>query len=639
MSESTDQPAAAQATSRPFEADVSRLLELVVHSVYSDRDIFVRELISNAADACEKLRFEVAAAGREAPAAPFRILISIDRDARRLTFEDNGVGMNRADLESALGVIANSGTRAFLEQVESGGARKADNLIGRFGIGFYSAFMVADHVDVFARRAGDAEGWLWSSDGKGVYSIAPATDAPPNGARIVLHLKSDADGYLDAARLERIVREHSAGVPIPIDLVEGGGETRRVSDGAALWARPRAEIAPEQYAEFYQTISGHFDAPALTAHWRAEGRHEFDALAFVPSARPFDLFHPSRKGHGRLYVRRVLVSEDADLLPPFLRFATVLIDSADIPLNVSREIVQKSPVLAAIRKIVAGRIIQELTRLAENDPEKYAAFWKDFGAVLKEGLYEDPERRDALFALARFATSKHPEGGRTLKDYVAGLRENQTAIYYLTGSDPADLARSPHLEAFRAHDVEALLLSDPVDSFWVTNALGFDGKPFRSAAQGRLDIQTIPLAEGRVAPKPHDVGADEATALAAMKERLSAVVADVRASDRLEESAACLVAADAAVDRTLARILGDQAPFGAQKPVLEVNLAHPLLRALVAARADDATFGEAADLTLGLAQIADGELPAAPADFARRLSQWLARGVAGAGRDGRDDDA
>ncbi len=628
MSEPADQTAAG-ATRRPFEADVARLLELVVHSVYSDRDIFVRELISNAADACEKLRFEIAAAGIEAPAAPFRILISLDKDARRIAFEDNGVGMNRADLESALGVIANSGTRAFLEQIERGGERKADNLIGRFGIGFYSAFMVADRVDVFSRRAGESEGWLWSSDGKGAYAIAPSDEAPRNGARIVLHLKTDADEYLDAFQLERIVREHSAGAPVPIDLVDGGGEPKRIGDGAALWARPRSNIMPEQYAEFYRAISGHFDEPALTAHWRAEGRHEFDALAFVPSARPFDLFHPGRKGHGRLYVRRVLVSQDADLVPSWLRFATVLIDSADVPLNVSREIVQKSPVLAAIRKIVVGRILQELTRLAGDDAEKYAAFWKNFGAVLKEGLYEDPERRDALFALARFATSRHPEGGRTLKDYVANLRENQTAIYYLTGADAADLARSPHLEAFRAHDVEVLLLSDPVDSFWVTNALGFDGKPFKSAAQGKLDIQAIPRAQGAVATGAPDVGADDAAALAAMKARLSAFVSDVRASDRLQESAACLVAADDAVDRTLSRILGEASPFGAQaKPVLEINLAHPLMRALVGARGDEQAFGEAAELTLGLAQIADGELPAAPADFARRLSQWLARGVA-----------
>ena len=624
MTETQD---SVSATSRPFQADVARLLELVVHSVYSDRDIFVRELISNAADACEKLRFETTAAGAAAPSAPARIVITIDKAARTLAFEDNGIGMNSVDLDSALGIIANSGTRAFLEQIE-GRQGKADGLIGRFGVGFYSAFMVADKVDVASRRAGEDAAWLWSSQGKGAYTIAPTTDAPAHGARVVLHLKPDADDYLEAWKLESIVRDHSAGVPVPIDLVEGDKEARRISEGAALWARPRAQIAPEQYAEFYRTMSGHFDEPALTIHWRAEGRHEFDALAFAPTTRPFDLFHPTRKGHGRLYVRRVLVSEDADLLPPWLRFVTVLIDSADIPLNVSREIVQKSPILAAIRKAVTGRVLQELTKLAESDPEKYAAFWKEFGAVLKEGLYEDPERRDALFALARFKTARHPEGGITLKDYVANLRENQTAIYYLTGADAGDLARSPHLEAFRARGVDVLLLADPVDSFWVTNALGFDGKPFKSASQGKLDIQAIALEEPAAAPPAHELNADDAAALALMKDKLADHVSDVRASDRLQDSAACLVAADQAIDRTLARMLGQAGQMGAEtKPVLEVNLAHPLARALVAAREEGDAFQQVAELTLGLAQIADGELPAAPADFARRLSQWLARGL------------
>lgn len=628
-SESTE----SLATERPFEADVARLLDLVVHSIYSEQDIFLRELVSNAADACEKLRFETATGQAEGSATPFQIVIEIDKAARTLSVCDNGVGMTREDLEKGLGIIANSGTRAFLEKIDQTKDKATgEALIGRFGIGFYSSFIVADRVDVFTRRAGRAEGWHWSSDGKSAYSIARSTDTPEFGARVVLHLKSDADSYLDAANVERIVGEHSAGVPVPIAVREAGAEDRKVSDGAALWSRPRAEITEAQYKDLYQTVSSQFDEPALTVHWRAEGRYEFDAVAFIPGSRPFDLFNPDRKGRSRLYVRRVLVSSEADLLPPWLRFVTLIVDSADIPLNVSRELVQKSPVLAAIRKAVIGRVLQELTKLADSDPAKYAEVWKNFGAPLKEGIYEDPERRDALFGLARFTSSTHPGGDRTLAQYVADLRPNQTAIYYLTGADAAALAASPHLEGFRAKGVEVLLLSDPVDAFWVSTALGFDGKPFRSVTQGQPDIGQIPLADGQADKERPQVDAAAVDCIARMKEALGDRVSDVRASDRLAESAACLVASDLAPDRTLAKILAGAGRLDASmKPVLEVNLAHPLLRALGGMKTGEAadTFAEASRLVLDLAQIAEGEAPENAPDVARRLSNWMARALGG----------
>ena len=616
---------------RPFQADVARLLDLVVHSIYSDRDIFLRELISNAADACEKLRFEAATGQAAGSDAPFRILIESDKPAQRLSVEDNGIGMSREDLEQALGVIANSGTRAFVEKLQGASEKgPAESLIGRFGIGFYSTFIVADHVDVYSRRAGQSEGWKWSSDGKSSYSIEASADCPDVGTRVVLHLKDDAQGYLDLATLQRIVGEHSAGVPVPVSVREAGGEEQKASEGSALWARPRADIAPEQYAEFYRTISGQFDEPALTIHWRAEGRHEFDALAFIPGSRPFDLFNPERKGRSRLYVRRVLVSTAADLLPPWLRFVTLVVDSADVPLNVSREIVQKSPVLGAIRKAVVGRVLQELTKLAESDAEKFASVWRNFGAVLKEGLYEEPERRDALFGLARFATSMHGEGDRTLAQYVADLRPNQTAIYYLTGTDAAAIAASPHLEGFRARGIEVLLLSDPVDAFWASSAVGFDGKPFRSVTQGQADISQIPLADGAEAPARPEVDAPTATAISKMKEALGARVSDVRISERLADSAACLVASDMAPDRTLARILASAGRLDASMlPVLEINSRHPLVKALLSrAKSEDrAEFDEASGLLLDLAQLAEGEAPENGPEVARRLSKWLARAL------------
>ena len=376
------------------------------------------------------------------------------------------------------------------------------------------------------------------------------------------------------------MREHSGAVAVPIDLVDKpGAEPRRVADGAAIWAKPKSEIAAEQYVEFYRSLSGQFDEPALTVHWRAEGRHEYSALAFVPGSRPFDLFDPARKSRNKLYVRRVLITQDADLLPGWLRFVRLVVDSADLPLNVSREMIQQSAVFAAIRKGVTNRMVQELTKLAESEPERYAKIWENFGAVLKEGLYEDPERRDALFKLARFTTTTHPAGDRTLADYVAGLRENQTAIYYLTGEDAKRLAASPQLEGFRARDVEVLLLADPVDAFWISSAVGFEGKPFKSVSQGVADIKAIALKDG--VSTPADASPEVATLIAFFKQTLESEIAEARASDRLTDSLACLVAPEFAPDRQLEKILAAHGRLAERaKAVLEVNAGHPLILAL-----------------------------------------------------------
>ena len=368
----------AAAQTQSFEADVSRLLHLMVHSVYSDRDIFVRELVSNAADACEKLRYEALAKPELIEGGdPFAITISVDAKDKTLTFADNGIGMSREDLVDALGTIARSGTRAFLDRIAAESAEKekaeANSLIGQFGIGFYSSFMVAEEVVVETRRAGGAEAWRWSSDGKGAFTIAPLAleAAPARGTRVILHLNAESEDYAEAGRIEGIVREHSGAVPIPIDVVESpGGEPKRVTDGAAIWAKSKSDVTPEQYTEFYRGLSGQYDEPALTMHWRAEGRHEYTVLGFVPGSRPFDLFDPSRKGRNKLYVRRVLITENADLLPGWLRFVRVVVDSADLPLNVSREMIQESAVFTAIRKGVTNRVVQELSKLAENEAGK-----------------------------------------------------------------------------------------------------------------------------------------------------------------------------------------------------------------------------------------------------------------------------
>jgi molecular chaperone HtpG len=631
-----DSKDSSEAKTQNFEADVSRLLYLMVHSVYSDRDIFVRELISNAADACEKLRYEAIARPELIEGGgPFAISIALDPETKTLTFADNGVGMAREELVEALGRIASSGTRAFLDKLTSEDKAKegAANLIGQFGIGFYSAFMVADRVVVETRRAGSGEAWSWSSDGKGAYTIAPlALDhAPQRGARVILHLNEASGEYAEPHRIERIIREHSGAVAVPIDIIDKpGAEPRRLADGAAIWAKSKSDVKPEEYTEFYRGLAGQYDEPALTVHWRAEGRHEYTVLAFIPGSRPFDLFDPSRKGRNKLYVRRVLISQDADILPGWLRFVRLVVDSADLPLNVSREMIQESAVFAAIRKGVANRIVQELTKLAESEPDKFAKVWEHFGAVIKEGLYEDPERRDALFKMARFATSVHPEGGRSLADYVGALKENQTAIFYLTGDDSKRLAASPQLEGFRARGVEVLLLADPVDAFWVSTAAGYDGKPFKSVTQGAADIKTIPLAEG-AKPDSGDTPAAVATLFAFFKQTLGDQIEDVRASDRLTDSVACLVAPEFGPDRQLEKMLASHGRMSERtKPILEVNANHPLIASLarrLPVEADKSLVEDSAWLVFDEARLLEGEaLSDAPA-FAARLRRVMEKAL------------
>ncbi len=417
---------------------------------------------------------------------------------------------------------------------------------------------------------------------------------------------------------------------MPIDLIEKlGAEKRRIADGAAIWMKPKSEVTAEEYTEFYRGLAGQFDEPALTLHWRAEGRHEYTVLAFIPGSRPFDLFDPARKGRNKLYVRRVLITEDADLLPGWLRFVRLVVDSADLPLNVSRELIQKSDVFTAIRKGVTNRVVQELGKLAEAEPEKFAKVWENFGAVIKEGLYEDPERRDGLFKIARFTTTAASAGDRTLAQYIASLRENQTAIYYLTGDDAKRLATSPQLEGFRARGVEVLLLADPVDAFWVSTAAGFDGKPFKSVSQGAADIKSIALAEGANAPA--EASGEVATLFAFFKQTLGDEVAEVRGSDRLTDSVACLIAPEFGPDRQLEKMLAAHGRLGERaKPILELNPTHPLTLALAErfkAGKDKALIEDSAWLVLDEARLMEGASVEDPAAFGARLRRVMEKAL------------
>ena len=615
--------------SRTFEADVAKLLHLMVHSVYSDKDIFVRELISNGADACERLRYEaIANPALLADDQTARITLTIDADAKRLTVDDNGIGMGRDEMIHALGTIAHSGTRAFMDRIE---ATQADSstLIGQFGVGFYSAFMVADRVDVISRRAGTQDAWLWSSDGKGTFSVAPAADAPPRGTRVILHLMENAVSYTERLTLERIVKAQSGHVPVPISIMDKpGGEPSEVVDGAALWTKPKSDITAADYTDFYRSIAGLFDEPVLTIHFRAEGRQEYTMLAFVPGSRPFDLFDPDRTGRIKLYVKRVFITDEAEILPRYLRFVRGLVDSADLPLNVSREMIQDSPLLTAIRKGVSNRALSELEKVADKEPETYAKIWENFGAVLKEGIYDDFERRDALLALSRFKTTGSAGAWRSLKEYIGALKQSQTAIYYLAGDDITRLESSPHLEGFRARGVEVLLLADPVDSFWVTAGPSFDGKPFKSVTQGAADLALIPRLDNKQ-DAAADTDKEVANFLTFVKETLGDAVADVRPSDRLTDSAVCLVAPELGLDRQLEKILAGAGRLqSAAKPILEVNPRHDIVVTLASLNEDERAFKQdAAYLLLDEARILDGERPADPRMFSDRLARLLRRGL------------
>ena len=616
---------------RPFEADVSKLLHMMVHSVYSDKDVFLRELISNAADACEKLRYEgIADPSLLGDDAQTRITVTLDKEQRRLTVEDNGIGMTEEELGDALGTIARSGTKAFMDRIAGSKDAEGGQLIGQFGVGFYSAFMVADQVEVISRKAGTDAAATWSSDGMGTYTIRASEpdDAPARGTRVVLHLKADAEGYTDAHSVERTIKFQSGHVPVPILLKEApDADPRQIGDGAALWTRSRSDVTSEEYRDFYRTTAGQFDDPALTLHYRAEGRHEYTVLAFVPGSKPFDLFEPDRAGRMKLYVRRVFITDDAEILPRYLRFVRGLVDSSDLPLNVSREMIQESPVLAAIQKGVTNRVLSDLEKLATNDAEAYAKVWDNFGAVLKEGIYEDYSRRETLLGLARFRTTTSADGARSLKDYAASLKDNQTAIYYATGTDHDRLASSPQLEGFRARGIEVLLLSDPVDSFWVTGGVDYEGKPFKSVSQGQSDLSLIPLTEGDASP---DVASDAVGAFIAFaKETLGDAVSDVRASNRLTDSASCLVASENAMDRQLEKLLAASGRLDASaKPVLEINPNHPLVARLSEEGGVDAALkADAAHMLLDEARIADGELPVDLRAFSARLDRVMRKAI------------
>ena len=615
---------------RQFQAEVGKLLDIVVHSLYSNKEIFLRELISNASDSCDRLRYaalthpELVEEGSE-----FRIRLLPDSAAGTLTIADNGFGMDHDELINNLGTIAKSGTAEFLGRL-TGDARKDVSLIGQFGVGFYSAFMVADRVSVTSRKAGDSAAWRWESDGKGEFTVT-SVETADRGAAITLHLREDSREFLETFRLQSVVKRYSDHIAIPV-LLKDGDKEESITSASALWTRSKSEITEEQYKEFYHHVAHAFDEPWAVLHNKAEGAIEYTNLLFIPKSKPLDLFNPDRKQHVKLYVRRIFITDDcAELLPPYLRFVRGIVDSQDLPLNVSREMLQHNPLLAKIRSGLVKRVLGELKKRAGAEDGDYATFWDAFGAVLKEGLYEDFERRDDILELCRFRSTAS-EGWVSLADYLGRLKEGQEAIYTITGDDIAALRKSPQLEGFAAKGVEVLLLTDPIDEFWVSAVNSYQEKPFRSVSAAGSDLSKVQAAEGEEQAKAEEAPADEVSALiAAVKLALGDKVKDVRASERLTESPVCLVADEGEMSLHLEKLLRAHRQVEAERPrILELNPRHVLIKGLAHRVKDHGTDDAIEDLAALLfdqARILEGEPPADPAAFARRLTAVMAQTV------------
>ena len=615
-----------------FQTEVKQLLQLMIHSLYSNREIFLRELVSNASDACDKLRFDgLHNAALFEDDSELAIRIGFDKDARTLTISDNGIGMNRDDVISNLGTIAKSGTREFFSKL-SGDQQKDANLIGQFGVGFYSAFIVADKVSVLTRRGGEQadQGVRWESDGGGEFDIEMVEKAT-RGTEITLHLRADQDDLLAGYKLREIIRKYSNHIVQPIQMkqeewkdgkYETLDEDETVNQATALWTQSKNDISEEQYKEFYKHVGHDYDDPLAWSHAKVEGRQEYTQLLYVPKHAPFDLWDRNARHGIKLYVRRVFIMDDAEqLMPLYLRFVRGVVDSADLPLNVSREILQESKDIEAIRKGCTGKVLGLLADMAEKEPEKYTTFWGEFGKVLKEGVGEDMANKDKIAALLRFASTKADTTEETvsLKDYIARMKDGQDKIYYVTAETFNAAKNSPHLEVFRKKGIEVLLLSDRVDEWALSYLTEFEGKQLVSVAKGGLDLGAL---EDEAEKQEQEKQADE---LKPLLEKIKASLADkvkeVRVTHRLTDSPACLVADENDMSANLARMLkaaGQSAPLS--QPILEINPTHPVVLRL---KGEEQRFDDWAAVLFDQALLAEGGQLDDPASFVKRVNQLM----------------
>jgi molecular chaperone HtpG len=631
--EQTAEQTAAEQETFPFEADVTQILNLVVHSLYSNKEIFLRELISNASDAIDRLRLELLTQGAELPEdeGTLQIRVSYDKDAGTITVADNGIGMSRAEVIEHIGMIAKSGTREFLQAL-SGDQRKDAALIGQFGVGFYSAFIVAERVSLTTRRAGLAadEGVRWESGGTGEYTLEPA-DCPTRGTTIVLHLREGEDDLLNGFRLRSIIQKYSDHISLPIVMQDENATVTSADDepvvresavnqASALWTRPKSELTDEDYRAFYRHVANEYSDPLAWLHSKVEGNYEYTLLLFIPSRAPYDLWTQQAARGVKLHIQRVFVMEDTDqLMPQYLRFIRGVIDSSDLPLNISRELLQGSRAVDHIKNSAVKKILKLLAGMADTEPEKYAKFWAEFGAVLKEGVADDFHNRDEIAKLLRFTSTKSASGETdvSLSDYVGRMKEGQKYIYYLVAPSPAAAAASPHLESFRKKGVEVLLLGEEVDNFVVSSLREFDGKRLQSVTVGAADLG--PLQDEEEVQAKEQADTDYADLIAKLKAVLAGKAWDVKVSSRLTTSPACIVSNEPEIDINLGRLRGSGLP---SQPVLEINPQHPLVRRLNR-EPTDPQLAQWAHLLFNQAVLTLGARIEDPASFVTRLNDLL----------------
>ena len=624
---------------KKFEADTGKILDIVINSLYSEREIFVRELISNASDAIDKKKY-LALTNKSIndTSDPFEIKIEVNSKENTIKISDNGIGMDEEDLINSLGTIARSGTKAFLEQFnKSKDDKKEDvNLIGQFGVGFYASFMVADKVEVLSKKAGTDKSWKWISDGKSGYNLEKG-DKINSGTELILHLKKDAKEFLEGTRIQFVVRKYSDHISYPVKMLEVSKKDAKeetINEASALWTRAPKDIKEKQYEDFFSHIGAGFGKPLLTMHNNTEGTVSYTNLLCIPSSKPFDLFNPDRKSSLKLYINRVFITDKCDnLIPAYLRFVKGIVDTQDIDLNVSREMLQNNPAVAKISKSLVGKILRELKKIADKDKAKYIQFWNEFGQVLKEGLYEDLERKDTLLELARFSNNENDDL-ISLEDYVNAMDKNQKDIYYIAADTKSQALSSPHLEGFKSKGIKVLVMADPIDQFWLSMAGQFKEKNFVSITQGEIDLDNI--KSDKKDPKNKDTKKDDVdkrftNLIAHLKASLGQNVKDIRLTSKLTDSPACLVADKGDMDVAMENLMKQRDPNYQGAPrILEINPEHALvekMNKLLSDKKHNNLVDDAGTLLFEQARMMEGKLPSDPTKFAKIMNNFLVKGV------------
>ena len=619
-----------------FQTEVSQLLKLMINSVYSEKEVFVRELVSNASDACDKLRYLATTKEKLLQSDPdLKIQIEIDKKENQITITDNGIGMNRDDLVNNLGTIARSGTAQFIKEATE---TKDLSLIGQFGVGFYSAFMVASDLTVITRKAGEKKLWIWKSDGESNFTIDESDDLEQldsnRGTKIILSITKEGKEYLEKIRIEEIIRKYSDHISIPIfvrDIKDKEDEKpEAINSALALWTRPKNKITKEQYKEFYNHVGQMFDDPWLTSHYKAEGQIEYTVLNFIPSTKPFDLYDPARENRLKLYVKKVFITDNCpELIPPYLRFLRGVIDSEDLPLNISREMLQNNPVVKKIRNALVRRTIGDLKKKLTNDRASYEEFWSNFGPVIKEGIYEDTEKKDTLLEIALFKNSNSTKL-ITLDEYIDSMSKKQKDIYFITGDSYTNVINNPSLEGYKSRGINVLILDDAVDSFWTSSTPNFKEKNIKSVSKGVDDLESISKKKTDDKDKKEDKSLEPLIIL--LKDKLKEKVKDVRTSSRLTESPVCLVVDESAMDPQLEKILQqhNQLQQGAALKILEINPDHKLIKKLAKMSKDKASVGDIENIGILLyeqSMILDGEKPSDPVSFSKKLIDTISASI------------